>query len=214
VRVLCLRTLLREYPNHASVVAPLLREAAKDADAEVRLEAATALGVEGVAVLHALVADASVEDDLAARAAASLGPRMDAGVARATLRQEMAASSARQRPATACACTTALGHHGDPQDEPLLLALAIEQRDEALRLAAVRALGQLGSANAVPSLADLASAGSPDLRRAAREAIATIQARLRGATPGQLSLDPSNAGQIALADDAAGRLSEAPPKDE
>jgi hypothetical protein len=191
-----------------------LREAAKDADAEVRLEAATALGVEGVAVLHALMADVSVEDDLAARAAASLGPRMDAGVARATLQQEMAASGPRQRLATARACTAALGHHGDPQDEPLLLALATEQRDEALRLAAVRALGQLGSANAVPSLADLADSGSPDLRRAAREAIATIQSRLRGATPGQLSLDPSNAGQIALADDAAGRLSEAPPKDE
>jgi hypothetical protein len=107
-----------------------------------------------------------------------------------------------------------LGTHGDPQDEPLLLALATEGQDYALRLAAVRALGQVGSAHAVPSLADLASAGSADLRRAGREAIATIQARLHGATPGQLSLDPGSAGQIALADDAAGRLSEAPAKDD
>jgi hypothetical protein len=213
VRVLCLRTLLREYPKHASI-GPLLREATQDADAEVRLEAGTALGLEGVAALNALVADRSVEDDLAARAAASLGPRMDASVARETLRLEMAASRARQRPATARACTAALATHGDPQDEPLLLALATDQRDEALRLAAVRALGQVGSANAVPSLADLASAGSADLRRAGREAIATIQARLRGATPGQLSLDPGGAGQIALADDAVGRLSEPPAKDE
>jgi len=213
VRLLCLRTLLREYPKHGSV-GPLLREATQDAEAEVRLEAGTALGLEGVAALNALVADPSVEDDLAARAAASLGPRMDAGVARATLRREMAASSARRRPAVARACTAALGLHGDPQDEPLLLALGTEAQDYALRLAAVRALGQVGSANAVPSLADLASAGSADLRRAGREAIATIQARLRGATPGQLSLDAGGAGQIALADDAAGRLSEPPSKDE
>ena len=213
VRLLCLKTLLREYPKHASV-GPLLRDATQDADAEVRLEAATALGIEGVAALNALVADPSVEDDLAARAAASLGPPMDAGVARATLRREIAASRARQRRATARACVASLGLHGDPQDEALLLSLVIEAQDYALRLAAARALGRVGSANAVPSLTDLGDSGSADLRRAGREAIATIQSRLRGATPGQLSLDPRNAGQIALADDAAGRLSEAPAKDE
>ena len=213
VRVFCLKTLLREYPQHSSV--ELLREAAADADAEVRLEAAVALGPEGVAVLHALVADAAVEDDLAARAAEALGPRMDAGSARATLRREMAASSARlRRAAVARACTVALGLHGDPQDETLLLTLAVEERDEALRLAAVCALGRLGSARAVPPLADLAGSGSPQIRRAGREAIATIQSRLQGATPGQLSLDPGAAGQVALADDAAGRVSETSAKDE
>lgn len=209
VRVLSLRTLLREYPQHATVD-PLLRQLAKDADAEVRLEAATALGDEGVADLNALVADTSVEDDLAARAAASLGPRMDAGIARSTLRR----ARARRRLAVARACAAALGLHGDPQDEPLLLALAVEESDEPLRLAAVRALGQVGSAQVVPSLADLAGSGSPDLRRAAREAIATIQSRLHGATPGQLSLGADGAGHIALADDAAGRLSDLPAKDE
>ena len=215
VRVQCLRTLLREYPQHASVVNPLLRDAAEDADAEVRLEAAIALGPEGAAVLHALVADAAVEDDLAARAAEALGPRMDADVARATLRREMAASSTRiRRAAVARACTVALGEHGDPQDETLLLTIAVEERDEALRLAAVRALGRLGSARAVPALAELAGSGSPQLRRAGREAIATIQSRLQGATPGQLSLDPGAAGQVALADDAAGRVSDTSAKDE
>ena len=212
VRVLCLRTLHLEYPNR--VVAPLLREATQDADAEVRLEAGAALGLEGVAALNAIVADPSVEDDLAARAATLLGSRMDAGVARATLRQEIAASWARQRPATARACTDALGLHCDPQDETLLLALVTEQRDEPLRVAAARGLGRVGSALAVPSLADLAGSGSPDLRRAGRQAIADIQSRLQGATSGQLSLDGAGAGQIALADDAAGRLSEAPAKDE
>jgi hypothetical protein len=212
VRVVCLRTLLREYPKHPSV-GPLLREATRDADAEVRLEAATALGVDGVAALNALVGDPSVEDDLAARAAESLGPRIDAAIARATLRREMAATALR-RPATALACTAALGLHGDPQDEALLLALVSEERDESLRLASVRALGHVGSAQAVPSLAELESSASPDLRRAGREAIATIQSRLHGATPGQLSLDEDVAGQVALADDAAGRLSEAPEEHE
>jgi hypothetical protein len=213
VRVVCLRTLLREYPKHPSV-GPLLREATQDADAEVRLEAATALGVDGVAALNALVGDPSVEDDFAARAAASLGPRMDAGVARTTLQRERAASSAHRRPALARACAAALGLHCDPQDEALLLALVSEERDEALRLAAVRALGPVGSAQAVPALAELEASASPDLRRAGREAIATIQSRLHGATPGQLSLDADVAGQVALADDAAGRLSEAPEEHE
>lgn len=213
VRVLCLRTLLREYPNHASVVNPLLRDLAHDADAAVRLEAAMALGPEGVAVLNALAADTSVEDEIAARAVTSLGARIDASVLRATLRREKAASALR-RPATALACTAALGVHGDAQDEPLLLQLVTGERDDALRLAAVRALAQVGTAQAVPSLADLADSGSADLRRAGREAIATIQSRLRGATPGQLSLDAGGAGQVALAEDAAGRLSEPPAEDD
>jgi hypothetical protein len=46
------------------------------------------------------------------------------------------------------------------------------------------------------------------LRRAAREAVATIQSRLQGATPGQLSLSSSETGQVTLAgDDARGRVS-------
>lgn len=211
VRVLCLKTLLREYPQHAEVE-PLLREAAEDADAGVRLEAAMALGPEGAAVLNALVADAAVEDDIAARAAESLGPQLDADVARATLRREMTASTEDRRPAAARACAAALGRHGGPLDEALLLAIATEDRDDALRVTAVRALGQVGSAQAVPALGDLD--GSADLRRAGREAIATIQSRLHGATPGQLSLHAGGAGQVALADDAAGRVSETSANDQ
>jgi hypothetical protein len=165
VRVLCLRTLARDSPQPASALGPLLREAARDADAEVRLEAATALGDEGVAVLNALVADTAVDDDLAARAAAFLGPRLDAGIARATLQRERTTSSARRRPAVARACVAA-------------------------------------------------GSDSSDLRRAGREAIAAIQSRLHGATPGQLSLDAGGAGQVALADDPSGRLSGTPAKDE
>jgi hypothetical protein len=206
VRLLCLRTLLREYLNKSSIVNPLVRAATGDEDAEVRLEAATALGPEGEPVLQALVADASVEDGLSARAAKALGNRIPAALARTTLRQELAASSSRHRTATAAACAFALGLSGEAQDEDLLLSALPEGRDEVLRLWAARALGAVGSANAVPSLAELS--GSADLRRAGREAIAAIQSRLQGATPGQLSLGTADSGGVSLADDVAGRLSD------
>ncbi|HET9317411.1 MAG TPA: HEAT repeat domain-containing protein [Vicinamibacteria bacterium] len=208
VRLLCLRTLLREYSSQASIVHPVVRQAAGDPDAEVRLEAAMALGTEGLPVLEALVADASVEDGLSARAAEALGDRMPAHVARATLWQELAASIRRHRLATACACASALGLRGEPQDEDLLLQALPEGRDEALRLSAARALGAIGSVRAVPSLAELSSSDSGALRRAGGEAIAAIQSRLPGATPGQLSLGTADSGHVSLADDVAGRLSD------
>ena len=157
-------------------------------------------------MLQALVGDASVEDGLSARAAKALGNRMPAALARATLRQELAASSSGLRTATAAACAFALGLSGEAQDEDLLLSALPEGRDEVLRLWAARALGAVGSANAVPSLAELS--GSADLRRAGREAIAAIQSRLHGATPGQLSLGAGDSGQVSLAEDVAGRLSD------
>jgi hypothetical protein len=43
-------------------------------------------------------------------------------------------------------------------------------------------------------------------RRAAREAVAAIQARLAGASPGQLSLAAADAGALSVADDETGRL--------
>ena len=45
------------------------------------------------------------------------------------------------------------------------------------------------------------------LRAAARQAIAEIQSRLEGASPGQLSLTEAEAGQLSLARDEAGQLS-------
>jgi hypothetical protein len=60
----------------------------------------------------------------------------------------------------------------------------------------------------VPALREAAEAGG-DMRRAARQAIAEIQARLTGAEPGQLSLAGGEAGALSLADEAGapGRLS-------
>jgi hypothetical protein len=45
-----------------------------------------------------------------------------------------------------------------------------------------------------------------DLRRAAREAVARIQERLTGASPGQLSLAEGESGQLSLTDDERGRV--------
>jgi hypothetical protein len=44
-------------------------------------------------------------------------------------------------------------------------------------------------------------------RRAARQAVASIQSRLPGASPGQLSLASADAGALSLAEDETGRLS-------
>jgi len=75
-------------------------------------------------------------------------------------------------------------------------------------VAAARALGRVGSAAAVAPLKEAeARRREPDLTRAARQAIAEIQARLPGASPGQLSLASGETGSLSLAEDERGRLS-------
>jgi HEAT repeat protein len=112
-------------------------------------------------------------------------------------------------PATAA---QALALSGLPAAEaPLLEALARDDRD--VRLAAAQALGHVGSTAAIPALTDArARHGEAEFDRAARQAIAEIQLRVPGASPGQLSLaaGDSQAGQLTLADDEAGRLTLGP----
>lgn len=212
VRRLCLRALLSAH-GPSEIVDGVLRDAAADPDPEVRVEAATAWGDEGVAVLHALVSDASVEDEPAARAVAALGPRMSPSVARAALVHELSNATRSRRTATAIACIAALGERGDAADEAMLRAVAVEQRHGGLRLAALRALGRTGSASTVPALSDIAKKASGEIHLAARAAIASIQSRLHGATPGQLSLHVGGGGQVSLTDGADGRLSDASAED-
>jgi HEAT repeat protein len=101
-----------------------------------------------------------------------------------------------------------LGTIGSPDAEgPLILAL---QRDQpALRVAAANALGRIGSTSAVLPLKEAADRFSRDseLSQATRQAIAEIQSRLPGASPGQLSLAGADAGQLSLAQAEAGQLS-------
>jgi hypothetical protein len=69
--------------------------------------------------------------------------------------------------------------------------------------AIAEALGRVGTAAAVVPLRTMASRYPYDLglRRASRQAIAEIQSRLTGATPGQLALADGDAGQLSLADE-------------
>jgi len=88
--------------------------------------------------------------------------------------------------------------------EALTHRLADVQRD------AVIALGRVGTVESVAPLADWdAHHGLDRLVRAdARRAIAEIQSRLPGASPGQLSLAGAEAGQVSLAsEDRRGEVS-------
>jgi HEAT repeat protein len=76
-------------------------------------------------------------------------------------------------------------------------------------VAAANALARVGTTAAVLPLKELAEHTShhPEIRKAARQAIAEIQSRLPGASPGQLSLAGTEAGQLSLAQAEAGQLS-------
>jgi HEAT repeat protein len=108
----------------------------------------------------------------------------------------------------AIAAAQALGTTGNAAAEaPLLLALRRPQL--RLRVAAVKALGRIGSVAAVLPLKEAAKRFSrqPELVQAVRQAIAEIQARLPGASPGQLSLAGAEAGRLSLTQAKAGQLS-------
>lgn len=97
---------------------------------------------------------------------------------------------------------------GSPEAEgPLILAL--KKGQPALRIAAANALAPVGSTAAVLPLKETAERfpRDRDLGQATRQAIAEIQLRLPGATPGQLSLAGAETGQLSLAAAEAGQLS-------
>jgi HEAT repeat protein len=64
----------------------------------------------------------------------------------------------------------ALGDRGDPTAQPAVIAAA-KTNDEAVRIAALRTLGQLGDANSVMLLAQRAATTSGDEQKAARESL-------------------------------------------
>jgi hypothetical protein len=111
----------------------------------------------------------------------------------------------------AAAAALALGETGSTAAEPPLI-LALQHEDTDVLVAAANALGQVGTAAAVLPLKEVERnshqpvAAWPQLRRAARQAIAAIQTRLPGASPGQLSLAGSEAGQLSFATAEAGQL--------
>jgi hypothetical protein len=233
VRLRNLLFLAREFPGEPRTI-ETLRAACSDASPQVRLRAAMALGAEGYGVLTELAE--SLEDDAgSAQAVAHLGRNLPFETTHSLLTQALrrrrfmqtacacleslgasgdaaavdvlAKVLAVEKGELAVAAAQALGSTGSPAAEPpLLLAL---QRDKAdLQRAAATALGRAGSAAAVLPLEETAErAHDPELRRATRQAIAEIQSRLQGASPGQLSLAGEEAGQLSLPEAEAGQLS-------
>jgi HEAT repeat protein len=231
VRLASLAALVREYPDDPATREAVLA-AREDPEPEVRLRAGIALGPEGRDVLRAIAGSKGIDDDTTSKAVAALEADLTVEEATGLLGDALDA----RHPATAKACMVALGRRGgtgavgvlarvlaagtgelgaaaaralaatrDPAAEgPLLRALAEGSHD--VRLAAAEALGDVGAAASVGPLRE-AEASDAGLRRAARQAIAQIQARLTGAEPGQLSLAGSEAGALSLADGEAGSLS-------
>jgi hypothetical protein len=126
----------------------------------------------------------------------------------ATTAVDALAKLMKQNGELAIAAAQALGETGSPAAEPPLL-LALQGEPEDLRMAAVKALGRVGTASAVLPLQEASrrSLFDFDFRRAAREAVAEIQARLKEAAAGQLSLAEAEAGQLSLSQAEAGQLS-------
>ncbi|HEX6862033.1 MAG TPA: HEAT repeat domain-containing protein, partial [Thermoanaerobaculia bacterium] len=232
VRLHNLLLLIRELPGDPWT-AEALRKACSDPVPEIRLRAARALGDAGRGVLLEL-AEGLLDDAASAEAVSALEGELPFERTRAilegalsrrhvlTARVCMEAISRGGGPAAvevlarvleqetgylAPTAARALGATGSPAAEPPLIA-ALEREEEGLRVAAANALGRVGSVAAVLPLKELADRFLlGDTRKAARQAIAEIQSRVQGASPGQLSLAGVEAGQLSLADDPAGRLS-------
>jgi hypothetical protein len=158
----------------------VLRAALSDPSEKVRLCAAVWLGAEGRPVLVELATNPTTGDECAAEAIRGL---------RTALSEAQALT---------------------------ILEDALSRRRHSVVRATVEALGPIGSVAAVPPLRAVIESHPLDfamkraafaMKRAADEAIARIQSRLKGAEAGQLAVAEGDAGQLTLADSAAGRLS-------
>jgi HEAT repeat protein len=234
VRRESVRMLAERYPDHP-VTRESLQRGCQDENEEVRLRAALGLKDEGRATLLEIATRQDADDGRAATAIAALGEhlpdaaalsvlddalrRKQTGTVHACLAllgrrggptavERLARVLVEEAPDLAVAAALALGATGSPAAEaPLLQAL----KDlPAVSTAAAEALGRVGSARAVLPLQEAAAhteAPGP-LQHAVRQAIAEIQSRLPGASPGQVSLAEGDAGQLSLAEeDASGRVS-------
>ena len=234
VRLGSLQTLTTEFPRHPGTREALLA-ALDDPSLEIRLHAAIALGPEGRATLQTLAADDGA-DTVSARAISALGS--DFALERAIERLRQSRAKELTATALACieaigragtpegsealadmlatapdhlavAAAGAIAGEENEKVERGLLA-ALERESAEVRVAAAEALGRVGSPSAVVPLREASGAHTFDgaLRRATRQAIAEIQSRVTGASPGQLSLAAEEAGQVSLVDeDRRGQVS-------
>ncbi|HWM90132.1 MAG TPA: hypothetical protein VN493_05145 [Thermoanaerobaculia bacterium] len=196
-----LLALIREIPGDPGT-GEALRAACSDWSSPVRLQAARAMGAEGRDILLEL-AHRLEDDGISAEAVSFLGRELPAEQAKTLLDR----AAVNGRPRTVRACLEVLGRGGAAGEALLIQTLRHEEAD--IQLAAARVLGRIGSAAAVLPLKEAAKHFGRDLGfgQATRQAIAEIQSRLQGASPGQLSLAGAEAGQLSLAQDEAGQLS-------
>ncbi len=192
VRLQNLLLLIRELPA-APETLEALRTACSDRSPGIRLKAAKALGAEGRDVLLDL-AESLVDDTVSAEAVSTLDHELSFERTKAILDHALD----RSFPRTARACLEALGKSGDTAAAEPSLIPALQREEADLRVAAADALGRVGSAAAVLPLQEATESfrRDPELRRAARQAIAGIQSRLQGASPGQLALAGVEGGQL------------------
>jgi hypothetical protein len=231
VRLACLLQLLEAFADDPAARSALVTGQA-DQDPRVRVEAAVALAEEGLETLLDVVRTPETEDGLRARAVAALGARLPVEVAV----ELIARGEGGPHRASAIACIEALGKVGGPAKDVLAAALAAGERALAVaaaralgdvgpqaedvlvlslsdarpevRVAAAVSLGHVGSVASVPALREAAQRSiEGGLGRAVRQAVASIQARLSSAEPGQLSLSGAEAGRLTLVEGQAGELS-------
>ncbi len=236
VRLRNMLLLAREFPELPATL-EVLRAACSDPVPQIRLRAAMELGAEGHGILveFAENTEGTVEDAHSALAISRLDRALPFDRTRAilgTALRKRRIQTARaclevigksgeaeaddvlvkvlavERGELATVAALALGTAGSTAAEPSLL-LALQRENVAIRTAAATALGRVGSAAAVLPLKEAAERAERDkeLSRAIRQAIAEIQSRLQGASPGQLSLAGAEAGQLSLPEAEAGQLS-------
>jgi HEAT repeat protein len=110
-------------------------------------------------------------------------------------------------PGLAVEAARALGCIGDASAERPLVA-ALGSASNLIAMAAAEALGRMGSVHAVRPLRGVElRAAATGVRSVARQAVAEIQARLRGASQGQLSLADGEEGRLSIVDGERGQLS-------
>jgi HEAT repeat protein len=112
----------------------------------------------------------------------------------------------------AMAAATALGRAGDPAAERPLIE-ALDRDAPLLRAAVATALGKVGTVKAVGPLRQAGRFYNVTLQGAARQAIAEIQSRIEGASPGQLALAEHEGGQLSLTDEGQVSLADDEPAD-
>jgi hypothetical protein len=189
VRLKCLQ-LLQERFGEEEVARKASRYALADRSPEMRLRGAIFLAQ--IDAVLAIAKDPGLDVSLRVRACTYLARHAPSERGQAI--EDLARLLDAVDTNAAVAIAELLEEVGDATAEPALLKL-LDRDSESVRIVAARALGHVGTVSAVEALR--AHSGGillSDLKRAAREAIAQIQARLGVVEPGRLSLVEAKRG--------------------